>query len=92
MEKEGGRFMIHLSLPLADVISAFKGINLMLVSFLGGVLAFALIIAGYNYMFALDDHNKAAQAKRAVGWAILGAMLVALAIGLGPKLVTVIGS
>ena len=84
--------MIHLSLPLADINSAILGIATMLVSFLGSALILALIIAGYQYMFALDDHNKAAQAKRAVGWAILGAMLVALAIGLGPKIVTSIGS
>jgi chromate transport protein ChrA len=83
--------MTHLLIPLADVGNAFNGISGMLVGYLGPVLAFILIIAGYTYMFALDDHNKATQAKRAIGVAIVGAIMVALALNLGPKLVTTIG-
>jgi Type IV secretion system pilin len=89
--QERGFSMTHFLLPLADVGSAFNGISGMLVSYLGAVLAFILIVAGYTYMFALDDHNKAAQAKRAIGVAIVGAILIALAMGLGPKIVTTIG-
>ena len=55
--------MTHFLLPLADVGSAFNGISGMLVSYLGAVLAFILIIAGYTYMFALDDHNKASSGQ-----------------------------
>ena len=83
--------MFHFLLPLADVGSAFTGIASMFVSYLGPILALALIIAGYSYMFALDDHNKASQAKRAIGFAIVGAIVVALALGLAPKIVTSIG-
>jgi hypothetical protein len=82
--------MIHL-LPLADVIGAFQGINAMFVSYVAAVLATALIIAGYQYMFALDDHNKASQAKRAIGYAIVGAIVIVLAGGLALKVVTSIG-
>jgi hypothetical protein len=83
--------MIPFLIPLADVGGAFNGISGLLVTYLAPVLAFILIIAGYSYMFALDDHNKAMQAKRAIGIAIGGAILVALAMNLGPKVVTVIG-
>jgi hypothetical protein len=83
--------MTHLLIPLADVGSAFTGFASLLISYLGPILAFILAIAGYTYMFALDDHNKAMQAKRAIGVAIGGAILVALAIGLATKSVTIIG-
>jgi Type IV secretion system pilin len=78
--------------PPSGVNGAFNGISGMFVSYLAAVLAFILIIAGYQYMFALDDHNKATQAKRAIGVAIVGAILVALALGLATNVVTKIGS
>ena len=83
--------MVSLHLPLADVISAFNGINGLLVGFLAAVFTTALILAGYAYMFALDDHTKASQAKRAVGNAVVGAVLIALAGGLAVAVVKSIG-
>ena len=83
--------MVHVMISLADVISAFQGINAELVGFLASVFATALIIAGYNYMFALDDHNKASQAKRAIGYAIVGAIVVAVAVGVAASTVKSIG-
>lgn len=83
--------MVSLLIPLADVGGAFNGISGLLVTYLAPVFAFVLIVAGYTYMFALDDHTKAMQAKRAIGFAIGGSILVALALGLAPKIVTAIG-
>jgi Type IV secretion system pilin len=89
--KKGGFSMTPLLLPLADVGSALTGIGKMFVSYLAPALALALIIAGYTYMFALDDHQRASQAKRAIGVAIVGAIVVAVALAMGPNLVTSIG-
>ena len=83
--------MGHLMFPFADVNSAFYGIAGLLAGYLAAVLAFVLVIAGYQYMFALDDHNKAMQSKRAIGVALVGAMIVALAVGLAPTVISKIG-
>jgi hypothetical protein len=82
--------MFPALLPLADVGSALTGIATMLVSYLPQIVVLALIIVGYTYMFALDDHNKASQAKRALGVVVGGAILVAAALTWGPGLVTTI--
>ena len=76
--------------PLADVGSAFTGIVTLFVTYLAPILAGALMIAGYQYMFALDDHNKAMQSKRAIGVAIGGAIVVAVALTLAAKITGVI--
>ena len=83
--------MSHLMLPFADVNSAFLGIAGLLAGYVAAVLAFVLVIAGYQYMFALDDHNKAMQSKRAIGVALVGSMIVALAVGLAPTVISKIG-
>jgi heme/copper-type cytochrome/quinol oxidase subunit 3 len=76
---------------LADVNGAFDGITKMLVSYLPAILTVILVLAGYHYMFALDDHNKATQSKRAIGVAIVGAIVVALAATIAPTIITSIG-
>ena len=81
---------LHL-LIFADVGTAFNGITKLFSGYLGPILAFVLLVAGYQYMFALDDHSKASQAKRAIGVGVVGAIVVALAFDLGPKLVGLIG-
>lgn len=83
--------MRHFMLPLADVNGAFTGLAGMLAGYLAAVLAFILVIAGYQYMFALDDHNKAMQSKRAIGVALVGAIVVALAVGWAPTFISKIG-
>jgi predicted acyltransferase len=83
--------MRHFMLPLADVNGAFNGLAGMLAGYLAAVLAFILVIAGYQYMFALDDHNKAMQSKRAIGVALVGAIVVALAVGWAPTFISKIG-
>ncbi|MBA2393997.1 MAG: hypothetical protein H0V70_14810 [Ktedonobacteraceae bacterium] len=80
--------MSHLILPLADVNSAFLGLAGMLAGYLAPVLAFVLVIAGYQYMFALDDHTKAMQSKRAIGVALVGSIIVGLAVALAPTVVS----
>jgi len=77
-------------LIMADIGSAFLAITKQFAGYLGAALAFVLMVAGYTYMFALDDHNKAAQAKRAIGAGVIGAIIVALAIFLGPSIAKLI--
>ena len=83
--------MEHLLIPFADVSGAFNGLTGMLVSYVAAVLAFVLVIAGYQYMFSLDDHNKASQSKRAIGFALVGAIVIALAVGWAPTFISKIG-
>jgi UDP-N-acetylmuramyl pentapeptide phosphotransferase/UDP-N-acetylglucosamine-1-phosphate transferase len=72
---------------LADVGTAFQSVAQLLASFLGGVLAFILVVEGYLYISAVDDTQKAMHAKRAIGAAIAGGILVAVAVNLAPELV-----
>lgn len=83
--------MFPFLFPLADVGSALTGIAKMFSGYLAGGLALALVLAGYTYMFALDDHAKATQAKRAIGVAIGGAIVVAVALGMVAKFLLAIG-
>ena len=83
--------MQHFLIPLADVNGAFNGLATMLASYLAAVLAFVLVIVGYQYMFSLEDHNKASQSKRAMGVALVGAIVVALAVGVAPTIIGKIG-
>lgn len=80
-----------IMLTLADVGSAFNGVAKLLAGFLGGIMAFVLVVEGYMYLSAMDDVQKAAHAKRAIGAAIAGGILVAVAVGLAPDLVTAFG-
>ncbi|GHO88158.1 hypothetical protein [Dictyobacter formicarum] len=76
---------------LADVSGAFNGLAAMFAGWLAGILAFILVIEGYQYMFALDDNQKAMHAKRAIGAAIVGGILVVVATNLAPTLVSNFG-
>jgi UDP-N-acetylmuramyl pentapeptide phosphotransferase/UDP-N-acetylglucosamine-1-phosphate transferase len=73
---------------MADIGSAFQSVAQLLASFLGGVLAFILVVEGYLYISAVDDTQKAMHAKRAIGAAIAGGILVAVAVNLAPELVS----
>jgi hypothetical protein len=84
--------MFHSLFILADVGSAFTGVAKLLAGFLGGVMAFVLVVEGYMYLAAMDDVQKAAHGKRAIGAAIVGGILVALAtMGLATDLVNAFG-
>src|SRR6266702_1284112 len=72
---------------LGDVSSAFTAVATLMAGFLGGILAFILVVEGYLYIAAVDDVQKAAHAKRAIGAAIAGGILVAVAVNLAPELV-----
>jgi formate/nitrite transporter FocA (FNT family) len=83
--------MFALLLPFADVSGAFNGLASLFVSWLAAILGFILVVNGYQYMFTLDDERKASHAKRAIAAAIGGGILVAIAVGLSPSLVTSFG-
>jgi UDP-N-acetylmuramyl pentapeptide phosphotransferase/UDP-N-acetylglucosamine-1-phosphate transferase len=70
------------------VSQAFSHVASLLAGFLGGVMAFVLVVEGYMYLAAMDDVQKAAHAKRAIGAAIVGGILVVVATtGLATDLV-----
>lgn len=82
----------HLStFPLADIGTAFDGVARLLAGFLGGIMAFILVVEGYLYISAVDNDQKAQHAKRAIGAAISGGILVAVAVNLAPDLVNAFG-
>lgn len=76
---------------LLDVGTAFQGVANLLAGFLGGILAFVLVVEGYLYMASMDDVQKAMHAKRAIGAAIVGGILIVVATQLAPTLVTTFG-
>ena len=74
--------------PLADIGTAINGVATLLAGYLGDVLIFVLVIAGYLYMTSIGDAQNGVHAKRAIGAAVAGGILVAVAVNLGPTLVT----
>jgi uncharacterized membrane protein len=82
---------LFLLLPLADVSGAFTGLTDLFAGWLAAILGFVLVVSGYQYMFTLDDQQKASHAKRAIAAAIGGAILVAIATGIAPTLVASFG-
>lgn len=74
--------------PLADIGTAISGVANLLAGYLGDVLVFVLVIAGYLYMTAIGDSQNAVHAKKAIGGAVAGGILVAVAVNFGPTLVT----
>jgi hypothetical protein len=73
-------------LPLADIGSAINGVATLLAGYLGDVLIFVLVIAGYLYMTSIGDAQNGMHAKRAIGAAVAGGILVAVAVNFGPTL------
>jgi Type IV secretion system pilin len=63
-------------LVLADVGTSFSNIANTLAGFLGGALGIVIVISGYQLMAAGEDVQQATRAKRALGIAIVGAILV----------------
>lgn len=81
-------FIPHPFVALADIGTAFAAVAVLLAGFLGGVLMFVMVVNGYLYMMAMDDVQRAARAKAAIGAAILGGILIATAVNFAPDLVT----
>ena len=77
------------SFALADIGTAINGVATLLASYVGDVLIFVLVIAGYLYMTSIGDAQNGMHAKRAIGAAVAGGILVAVAINFGPELVAV---
>ncbi len=65
---------------------AFTAIARLLAGYLPGVVTLMLVIIGYVYASSVDDPQKATAAKRAIGMLIVGGLLIASAVTVGPKL------
>ncbi|GER88952.1 hypothetical protein KDW_31140 [Dictyobacter vulcani] len=72
--------------PLADIGTAISGVANLLAGYLGDVLIFVFVIAGYLYMTSIGDAQNGVHAKRAIGAAVAGGILVAIAVKFGPTL------
>ncbi len=73
----------HLPGVLGDLGTTFTNLATYFVGFLAAILGFILMVAGYHYMTAGDDVQAKTNAKRAIGGALGGAVLVGLAVTLG---------
>ncbi len=67
---------------LGDIGTTFTNLATYFVGFLAAVLGFILMVNGYHYMTAGDDIQAKANAKRGMGAALGGAVLVGLAVTL----------
>ncbi|GCE12518.1 hypothetical protein [Tengunoibacter tsumagoiensis] len=66
-------------LPLADVSTAFSNLATLVGGYLPGILTFIFVIAGYMYVTAIADPQNAILAKRGMGHAVVGTILIVLA-------------
>ena len=72
------------ALVIADVGSSFNSLAGLFAGYLTGILAFVAVISGYQLMTAGEDVQQATRAKRALGMALAGAVLVGTGIALAP--------
>ncbi len=63
----------------------------LMAGFVGGTLAVALVIEGYQYMFS-DSASRGVHLKRALALLIGGAVLVILGITIAPVITTAIST
>ncbi|GHO59206.1 TrbC/VirB2 family protein [Ktedonobacter robiniae] len=80
---------LHLTalVQAADISSAFSNLTTLITGYLAPVVGFALAVLGYMYITALDDYQRAAHIKRAIGMVIVGAIIVAIAATASTELV-----
>ena len=69
---------------LADVGTSFNALATLFGGYLTGILAFVAVVSGYQLMTAGEDVQQATRAKRALGMALAGAVLVGTAVTLAP--------
>lgn len=69
---------------LADVGTSFNALAGQFAGYLTGILAFIAVVSGYQLMTAGEDVQQATRAKRALGLALAGAVLVGTAATLAP--------
>ena len=72
------------------VSAAFTNLARLFAGVLAGVVTFFVVVEGFLYITAIDDVQKATHAKRALGTLLFGAILVALAVTIGPQIVDAI--
>ena len=78
---------LRLGLPalvIADVGSSFNSLAGLFAGYLTGILAFVAVISGYQLMTAGEDVQQSTRAKRALGMALAGAVLVGTGVALAP--------
>ncbi len=66
----------------ADLGTAFKNLALLFAGFAVPILSFILVVNGYHYMTAGDDIQAKTNAKRGMGAALGGVVLVLAAVAL----------
>lgn len=71
----------------ASIGSAFSNLTTLITGYLIPIVAFALAVLGYMYITALDDYQRAAHIKRAIGMVIVGAIIVVIATTISTELV-----
>jgi uncharacterized membrane protein len=69
---------------LADVSTSFNALATQFAGYLEGILAFVAVVSGYSLMTAGEDVQQATRAKRGLGLALAGAVLVGTAVTLAP--------
>lgn len=69
---------------LADVGSSFNALATQFATYLTGILAFIAVVSGYQLMTAGEDVQQSTRAKRALGLALAGAVLVGTGVALAP--------
>lgn len=73
-----------LALVIADVGTSFSALAGQFAGYLTGILGFIAVMSGYQLMTAGEDVQQATRAKRALGLALAGAVLVGTALTLAP--------
>ena len=79
-------FPIQQAVVVADVGGAFKNIASTLAGYLPGFLTLIFVLAGFLYAGSIDDPQKATAAKRAIQAAVVGGIIVQLAVTFVPTL------
>ena len=84
--------MIALAPPTdtSGVSAAFINLAKLASAMVGGVIAFFSVMCGFQYIGAMDDTAKATHAKRAIGYLLIGSIIVAVGVTFAPQIVNAI--
>lgn len=76
--------MMRFTLVLGNIGDSFNALATQFAGYLTGILAFVAVVSGYQLMTAGEDVQQATRAKKALGLALAGAVLVGTAVALAP--------
>ncbi len=62
--------------PINSVEELIKQITIWIISIFGSIALIIIIFAGFRYLTAGADENKAAEAKKMLTWAVIGIAIV----------------